>query len=245
MHRLGFLLAALVAFSLYGCAAYVPPGAKADLNALAPPSIQEGFAAKPTSPFPASVAAVRVQSAGYDNHFLRQNGGFAGGGKYRIVLVREVEQDSHFDAVGKLPQVAGVVTLNRLLVPDVLNGDKEIREAAARLQADLLFLYTFSTEFFDLNDSRALSTITLGFASTKKINVVTTASALLMDTRSGYIYSAYESTARSDAKSNVWDSAENADKLRRANEKEAFDKLVGEVTKSWQQMLDRHRARPG
>ena len=40
-------LAAMM-FGLGGCAtSYVPPGAKADLQAFAPPSIQEGFAAKP------------------------------------------------------------------------------------------------------------------------------------------------------------------------------------------------------
>lgn len=245
MRWLSFLLACLLGSTLVGCASYVPPGPKADLNDLAPAGIQEGFAAKPTSPFPASIAAVRVQSAGYDNHFIRQNGGVAGGGKYTIVLVREVEQDSHFEAIATLPQVAGLVTLNRLLIPDVLNGDKEIREAVARLQADLVFLYTFATDFVDVNESRALSSITLGFASTKKINVVTTASALLMDTRTGYIYSAYEASAKSEAKSNFWDSAESADTQRRKNEKDAFDKLIAEVLKSWPQMLERHKKRPG
>jgi hypothetical protein len=235
------LLLAVFALVLVGCSSYIPPGAKADLQAFAPHSIQAGFEAKPTSPFPASVAAVRVQAGGYANYYVKQNGGVAGSGRYSIVLVREVEQEAQFEVIQKLPQVAGIVTLNRLLVPDRLNDDKDIREAAARLQADLVFLYTFATEFFDINESRALTSITLGFGSTKKINVITTASALLMDTRTGYIYSAYESTSKADAKSNVWDSAESADVLRRETEKEAFAKLVGEVAKSWPRMLERHR----
>ena len=56
-----FLVAALVA--LFGCASYIPPGAKADLQAFAPASIQEGFAAKATSPFPASIAVVQIGRA--------------------------------------------------------------------------------------------------------------------------------------------------------------------------------------
>lgn len=230
-----------LALALIGCSSYVPPGAKADLQALAPASIRAGFDTKPSSPFPASLAAVRVQAAGYANHFVRRNGGVAGGGRYSIVLVREVEQEAQFDLIGKLPQVAGVVTLNRLLIPERVNDDNDIREAAARLQADLVFLYTFATEFFDVNESRALTSITLGFGSTKRINVVTTASALLMDTRTGYIYAAYESTSRAEARSSVWDSADSADQLRRDTEKDAFAKLVDEVAKSWPRMLERHR----
>ena len=54
-------VAALTLAWLAGCATYIPPGAKADLQAFAPANIQEGFDAKPTSPFPASIAAVRVK----------------------------------------------------------------------------------------------------------------------------------------------------------------------------------------
>ncbi|MBC8127121.1 MAG: hypothetical protein H8M99_08270, partial [Gloeobacteraceae cyanobacterium ES-bin-144] len=65
-----------VVASLSGCAtSYITPGAKADLQSFAPTSIQSGFNAKPTNPFPASIAAVRVQSPTYSNYFLQQNGG--------------------------------------------------------------------------------------------------------------------------------------------------------------------------
>ena len=55
-----FLLLAASLISLVGCASYVAPGAKADLQAFAPASIQEGFAAKATAPFPASIALARI-----------------------------------------------------------------------------------------------------------------------------------------------------------------------------------------
>ena len=102
------ILAAL-ALSLAGCATYIPPGAKADLQAFAPPSVQEGFAAKPTNPFPASIAAVRVQAPAYSNEYLRQNGGQYGTGRYSVITVREVEEQAQFDRIAALPQVSGLV----------------------------------------------------------------------------------------------------------------------------------------
>jgi hypothetical protein len=113
-----------------------------------------------------------------------------------------------------------------VLVPERLDSDKEIRAAAARLQADLVFLYTFDTTFVDINKAAPLSVISLGMAPTRKISAVTTCSALLMDTRTGYIYSAYEVTERAETFATTWGSSEAADEARRDNERRAFKKLV-------------------
>jgi hypothetical protein len=237
------ILAAL-ALSLAGCATYIPPGAKADLQAFAPPSVQEGFAAKPTNPFPASIAAVRVQAPAYSNEYLRQNGGQYGTGRYSVITVREVEEQAQFDRIAALPQVSGLVTLNRMLLPARLEGDREVRAAAARLQADLVFLYTFDTAFFDTDAAKPLTVITLGLSPTRKITAVTTVSALLLDTRTGYVYSAYEVTEREATMSTSWGSRDTADEARRKTERRAFGKLVDELVASWPKLLQRHEKRP-
>ena len=237
------ILAAL-ALSLAGCATYIPPGAKADLQAFAPPSIQEGLAAKPTNPFPASIAAVRVQAPAYSNEYLRQNGGQYGTGRYSVITVREVEEQAQFDRIAALPQVSGLVTLNRMLLPARLEGDREVRAAAARLQADLVFLYTFDTAFFDTDAAKPLTVITLGLSPTRKITAVTTVSALLLDTRTGYVYSAYEVTEREATMSTSWGSRDTADEARRKTERRAFGKLVDELVASWPKLLQRHEKRP-
>ena len=233
----------LVAISLVmsGCATtYIPPGSKADLQAFAPPDIQAGFAAKPTNPFPAVIAIVRVQAPTYTNYYLRQRGGSYGSGRYTVILAKEADEDSQMERVGNLQQVAGLVTINRMLLPEGLDGDKELRAAASRLQADLLFLYTFDTAFFDTDMTKPLSVITLGLSPTRRISAVTTCSALLMDTRTGYIYSAYEVTERAQTFSTSWGSRDAADEARRNNEREAFKKLVDEFTTSWPVLLERH-----
>jgi len=238
------LIIGAIAILVSGCATYIPPGAKADLQAFAPPDIQAGFAAKPTNPFPASIAVLRVQAPTYTNYYLQQRGGSYGSGRYSAILAKEAGEDLQLERVSKLRQVAGLVAINRMLLPERLEGDKEIRGAASRLQADLVFLYTFDTSFFDTDQAKPLSVITLGLSPTRKISAVTTCSALLMDTRTGYIYSAYEVTERAETFSTSWGSRDTADEARRNNERDAFKRLIDEFATTWPRVLERHGKKP-
>jgi hypothetical protein len=62
-----------------------------------------------------------------------------------------------------------------------------------------------------------------------------------LDTRTGYVYSAYEVT---DEDGNVLprpgEAAITADEARRNNEREAFRKLIDEFATSWPRVLERH-----
>ncbi len=234
------LLIPVIAFLVSGCATYIPPGPKADLQVFAPADIQVGFAVKPTNPFPASLAVIRVQAPTYSNYYLERRGGRYGSGKYSVVLAKEADEDTQLERVRTLQQVAGLVTINRMLLPERLEGDREIRGAASRLQADLILLYTFDTAFFDTDVAKPLTVITLGLSPTRKISAVTTASALLIDTRTGYIYSAYEVTERAETFSTSWGSRDTADEARRKNEQDALKKLVDEFVATWPKVLARH-----
>jgi len=239
LHALLRALSAVCLTVLVGCASYIPPGAKADLQAFAPASIQEGFAAKPTSPFPASIAFVRVQGPTYSNYRLPQTGIY-GTGRYSVVTTREVEDAAQLERVGKLAQIAGITGINRMLLPAKLEGDREIREAAARLQADLVFLYTFDTAFFESDLSKPLTAITLGFSPTTKVSVATTVSGLLLDTRTGYVYSTYETTKKDSTLATAWGSREAADETRLKNERAAFTQMVDEFANTWPKLLERY-----
>lgn len=235
---------ALAAFLSACSTTYIPPGPKAELQSFAPADIQAGFAAKPTNPFPASIAMVRVQSPEYSNYNIQQQGGRYGAGRYSVILAKEADEDSQFNRISKLPQIAGITGINRMLLPAKLENDKELRMAASRLQADLLFVYTFDTAFFDKDLAKPLSVVTLGLSPTRKISAITTCSALLIDTRTGYVYSTYEATEKADTISTSWNSRDTADAARRHNEQVALKKLTDEIESSWSKLLERYNQKP-
>src|SRR5439155_26793843 len=93
---------------------------------------------------------------------------------------------------------------------------------------------------FPDNDALApLSVMTLGLSPTRQIVVHVAASALLMDTRTGFIYAALEANEKRQALSNAWVSRESADHARRNAEKAAFKGLVSEFEKNWPQIVER------
>jgi len=209
-----FILVASVAF-LSGCATYIPPSGRANLTSISSSTMQESFAARPAAGFPAGIAAVRVQAPRYRSYYTEREGGVYGDGRYSVITVKEVEEDSDLDQLRKLPEVAGFVTITRLLIPPKLESDRELREAAARLKADMLLLYTFDTSFHDNDASVALNVITLGLSPTRKIFVRVAASALVIDTRTGFIYAALEANEKRQVTTNAWESRETADRARR------------------------------
>ena len=226
---------------LAGCAtSYVVPGPRADLQAFGNGSIQESFATQATAPFPATLAFVRVQAPTYTSPRLPETMAGASTGRYRVITTREAEDDAQVDRLGRLPQVTGVTTISRMLLPPDVQSDKELREAAARLHADLILVYTFDTAFFDTDVARPLTMITLGFSPTRKLSVSTTASALLLDTRTGFIYSTYEATKKADTLATSWNTRDSADQVRRDNEREAFGMLLGQVEKTWPKLVEQY-----
>ena len=222
-----------------GCAHYVTPSGRANFQAFGTEQIKENFAAVPAAGFPAGIAAVRVQENGYRNYHLDQDGGVYGRGRYSVVLTHEVEDDADVARIAGLPQVGGLISLSRLLLPAELHSDVQLREAAAKLKADLLIIYTFDTSFHDHDAFQALSVVTLGLSPTRTVTARVTASGLIMDTRTGFIYGAVEASEKRQVLSNAWISSDSADQARREAEKVAFHKLVDELVKIWPQVVAR------
>ena len=75
--------------------------------------------------------------------------------------------------------------------------------------------------------------VTLGLSPNQQAQVVCTASAVLMDTRNGYVYGVAEATEKGDQLASAWTSSSAVDDTRRRTEAKAFEKLVGEMEKSW------------
>jgi hypothetical protein len=224
---------------LTGCAAYTAPGRGANLSSLGispeaqkagtPADLNAAFDKRPLANFPANIAVARLQEPGY--HSASAEG--YGQGAYSIVITRDVESDQSMEKLAKLPLVRGIVPIGRLLLPPQLNSDQELRYAASRLQADMLLVYTFDTTFHDRDLASPLSVITLGLSPTQATSVTTTASAVLLDTRNGFVYGVAEASAKKDGLATAWNTTSAIDGDRKKTETEAFEKLVANIETMW------------
>lgn len=237
--------------ALTGCSAhYVTPGRGADFAAigvapqtrqsLTEPNIQTALGKRPLAGFPTNIAVVRLQAPGYRSPTAE---GW-GEGRYTIVTTRDVEKDVQTDRIARLPLVTGMAPLNRLLLPRQLNSDAELREAAAQLHCDMVLIYTIDTAFYTKDLAAPITLITLGLSPNQKTRVVTTASAVLMDTRNGYVYGVDEATEQKDGLATAWNTDQAVDESRLKTEEAAFNKLVGEFEKTWVGVVKQYAGGP-
>lgn len=233
------LLSAIAFAALAGCATYQTPGAGVALENLehADIDIADLMKVEPAAPFPARIAVARVQASGYSS---RSNTCY-GYGQFCVVTTRDIEPEDTYERLSSLPLVEGIAPLNRMLIPAKLTSMKELRLAAAALKADMLLAYSLDTSFnVENTDVGPLALISLGFLPNKKAKVASTASAVIFDVRTGFIYGAAESTAVEQQRATFWSSSEAIDNARKKAESEAFQKLAGEVTRLWNSVLKAH-----
>jgi hypothetical protein len=223
----------LLAFSLASCSSYITPGRQADLSTFTDPGVKRAFVAKPTIKFPANIALVRVQEGGYRS----ESSTGQGQGAYSVVTTRDIEKEADIDTLSNLPGLENVVTLNRLLLPKNLSSDLDLREAAAKLQADAILLYTLSTDFRDDDLIPPLTVLSLSILSTSKYHIQSTASAILMDTKTGYIYGALEEGSDKQGFGFIFD---GSDAARKKAERAAFDKLLAAFEPFWRRIYSKH-----
>ena len=233
MTRAAALFATCAVFLLAaGCATYTTPGAGVAIENLskADPDIADLLKVEPAAPFPARIALARVQASGYRSG----SAGCHGSGAYCVVTARDVEPEASYEKLSSLPQVSGLALMNRMLLPGKLTSAKDLRLGAATLKADLLLVYSLDTRFnVENTDIGPLALISLGFLPNKKAQVTTTASAVMFDVRTGFVYGVAESTAREEQRATFWSSNSAVESARHKAESEAFQKLVGEVARLW------------
>lgn len=238
-HTPRFLIMAALALCMAGCATYQTPGAGVNVGNLsqADGDIAEVMKREPAAAFPSRIAMARVESTGYSS----RNNKCYGKGAFCVVTTRDIETDQDIERLGRLPMIAGVAAMSRILLPDTLNSIKDLRLAAANLKADLLLVYSVDTRFnVESTDIGPLALISLGFLPNKKAVVSTTASAALFDVRTGFVYGVAEATATEQQRATMWSSAEAIDSARLQTEAESFQKLLGEFEKLWKRVVEEH-----
>jgi hypothetical protein len=224
------LVALSFAILLAGCATYRTPGGPVSIPEITDSSVAEALARKPAAAFPVRLIVTRVQAPGYESYSNRG----VGAGRYSVVTTRDVETEADLARLGRMPGVAAVGALNRLLLPGNLTSAMELRTGAAQLHGDIVLLYTFDTSFrTDTTQIGPLQLVSLGFFPNKKAVVTSTCSAAFIDVRTGYVYGVAEATAREEQRSDLWSTQEALERARMRAEREAFVSLLGELEKSW------------
>jgi len=240
------LIVALLIAVVSGCGQYRAPGAAADFRALGiseqtqrertTPSIARRLDVQPAADFPATVAVVRVQAAGYRSYSTRSYGD----GAFSVVTTRDVETQEDFDRIRNLPMIDELAMLNRIVIPSSLQSNDDLRRAAATVHADLLLMYTFDTQFEVESHIKPLGVFTLGLFPDEQARVTATVSAALMDTRTGYVYGLVESTEKTSQLANAWTSESAVDQSRRRVERAAFANLVDQFASLWPAIVQRY-----
>lgn len=234
-----------------GCSSYTAPGGPAEMSAFLEKGGVQGevieivddrgqvvkvFGRKPTAKFPANMVIVRVQESGYRSYTSESYGE----GRFSVLFVRDIEKEEDFARLNRLAGVAQISPLSRLLLPQYLQSEKDLRVAATRLQADMILIYTLDTQFYRTDKSTPLTVISLGMGQTIDVRVTTSVSALVMDAKTGYIYGTVEETAREDRTTAALTTKNAYDQLRLKTERRAFEQFLDEFEVMWKKIVGQH-----
>lgn len=213
-----------------GCASYITPGGPVHLEDINRADIAEVASRKPSPNFPARIAVARVQAPGYRSYSSES----LGTGRFGVLTTQELLTDEGFEAFGKWPAVAGVAPVSRRLLPSTLDSLDDLRLSAAKVQADVLLVYTLDTSFRVQGRAYGpLTAISLGLAPDRDAHVTSRASALFQNVRTGFVYGVAAATAQASGLTNVWGASDTIDEKRLEAERQAFALLLPQAEKTW------------
>ena len=235
------ILIAVCVLALSGCASYTTPGGPVSLAGIDDATIEESYLRQPASGFPANIAMIRVQDAGYRTRTAYGHRV----GAWSVVTTRDIESQEAVERISALPLIDGVAPVGRLLLPQDARGLKDLRRSAAQLRADMLLIYSVDTQYTVQGQTFGpLTAISLGMLPNRTAHVTSTVSGLLIDVRTGFIYGSSESSATEQQRSGAWTTAAAADEARIRSESEAFEAFVDEFATLWSGVAATHASRP-
>ena len=124
--------------------------------------------------------------------------------------LRSLSAQGRLDTLKTLPQLANFITLSSLLYnprTSEAKPDLVMREAAARMHADAVLIVATETQATDGKIIAPLTELSLGLFPNKRYELVSTALAALVDTRTGYVYGAIEESKGRTGFTMAWGAA--------------------------------------
>lgn len=220
-----------------GCASYMTPGGPAPLAQIAGGDVAD-TAQQPAPQFPLRIVAVRVQAPAYRS--LSASG--YGKGHFSVITPPELMTPTQLQALVQWPQVAKVSIFDVSLLPEKFDSLADLRFAAAKMQADVLLVYTVETVFHvNGRDHDPASKIKLGDPPDADATVTSMASLAFIDVRTGFTYGATQASATVDGLADAWRSDAALDAKRLDAERQAFAALLVAAEKSWNGIVGRYQ----
>ena len=215
----------------YGCSSYVNSPAVARARdakraEFSDPLIARAANAKPTMQFPATIAIAP------NDHAVRGH-------------VRALSAFGKLDALNSLPQLARTTVISPTIIGDTdqehrISADLRLREAAAKLHADAILFIAIETQATDGHIVAPLTGLSLGLLPNKRYELVSTAFAALVDTRTGYVYGTDEKSRAKSGITMAWGSSEVIQRARAKVEREATEKLFADFPAFWRGIVATH-----
>jgi hypothetical protein len=236
------IAAVALAAAMVGCGgSYTVPA-----GGVSPVAIQDNIGDRkieqrvPTVKFPARVAVVRIQQSGYSS-MSTTGASVIGSGRFSVVTTRELESQADIETLMKLPRLAGLAQLNRLVLPDQFRSDADLREAAARLQCELLLLYTVDSSFNVVDkEVGPLNVIALGTLPNQRVSVNSSVAGALFDVKTGYIYGLSEGTGKKTGLGSIWRKEDAIDEARIEAERLAFADFIKQTQVLWMNVVQQY-----
>jgi len=222
-------LIAVIVLLCSGCATYVTPGGAANLDQIDRVHVADGSPQQPAPQLPASFAVSRLQASPYKSYSAE---GF-GAGRFSVIVAGEAPTPEQLQLIAKWPSVDNVGVLNSAWLPAKFDSIDDLRGAAAKMQADVLLVYTVDTTF-KLHGQTVPpeGSIALGAKEAGPATVSATASAAFVDVRTGYVYGRAEAPASADV-SDLLHAREALDAKRIEVEHDALAQLMVKAAKTW------------
>lgn len=183
--------------------------------------------ARPAVRFPTAIALAEVTSDG-------------GGVGFQMRSRADFPTRRQLDRLRELRGVSDAFVIDPRAAPRSGTHAATLRRLADRAGADVLMLYTFDGESQIAGRSDLLALFSLGLAPSAVAEARTTARAVLLDTRTGYVYGLAEASLQEGELANMQGEFDAVDDALEKAERRAFAKLMDRFPPAWHEMVLRY-----
>jgi hypothetical protein len=159
--------------------------------------------------------------------------------------VRALSAFGRLDALNSLPQLARTTVISPNIIGETdkdhrITADLRLREAAAKLHADAVLFIAVETQATDGKLIAPLADLSLGLLPNKRYELISTAFAALVDTRTGYVYGTDEMSSARSGLTMAWGSDDVIRNARSKVERAAVEKLFADFPAFWRGIVATH-----